>query len=203
MRSSSYKFLETSTFYHIFISFLFQTNTDLLLIHQNSNDFTQETLYLSFISKKKWCSPSQRFFKTSTFYHIFTIFNSEVCNISNKYWLHSKSTKNCFYTNTLHPPSFQKRIYDIHPRSFHKHQMFTTFLLVFTVDEMCNISNKYQPPSNLAKYKYFCKRDVISLLHFEKKNGVLHRKRFSKHSLLSTFSLFLMVSEVCNISNKY
>ena len=69
--------LETSTFYHIFISFLFQTNTDLLLIHQNSNDFTQETLYLSFISKKKWCCPSQRFFKTSTLYHIFTIFNSE------------------------------------------------------------------------------------------------------------------------------
>ena len=204
MRSPSYKFLETSTFYHIFISFLFQTNTDLLLIHQNSNDFTQETLYLSFISKKNGIFHRKVFSK----HPLFTTFSlfltvSEVCNISNKYWLHSKSTKNCFYTNTLHPPSFQKRIYDIHPRSFHKHQMFTTFLLVFTVDEMCNISNKYQPPSNLAKYKYFCKRDVISLLHFEKKIGVLHRKRFSKHSLLSTFSIFLIVSEVCNISKKY
>ena len=108
---------------------------------------------------------------------------SEVCNISNKYWLHSKSTKNYFYTNTLHPPSFQKRIYDIHPRSFHKHQMFTTFLLVFTVDEMCNISNKYQPPSNLAKYKYFCKRDVISLLHFEKKN-----RRSPSQTIFETFT---------------
>ena len=34
---------------------------------------------------------------------------------------------------------------------------FTTFKLqVFAVDQVCNISNKYQPPINLAKYKYFC-----------------------------------------------
>ena len=33
--------------------------------------------------------------------------------------------------------------------------IFTTFLPVFNVDEVCNISNKNQPPSNLAKYQYF------------------------------------------------
>ena len=33
--------------------------------------------------------------------------------------------------------------------------------------------------------------------------GALRRKRFSKHSLLTIFSQFLKVSEVCNISSKY
>ena len=35
------------------------------------------------------------------------------------------------------------------------------------MDEVCNISNKYQPPSNLAKYQYFYTRNFISFLHFE------------------------------------
>ena len=33
--------------------------------------------------------------------------------------------------------------------------ILTTFLLVFKVDEVCNISNKNQPPSNSTKYQYF------------------------------------------------
>ena len=36
--------------------------------------FTQETLHPSFISKRNLRSPQQKFFETSTFYHIFTIF---------------------------------------------------------------------------------------------------------------------------------
>ena len=36
----------------------------------------------------------------------------------------------------------------------------------------------------------------------KKKNGPLHRQRFSKHQLFTIFSLSLTVSEVCNISNK-
>ena len=69
------------------------------------------------------------------------------------------------------------------------------------MDEVCYISIKYQIPNNLAKSQYFCIRDFISLLHFEKM-GALRRKRFSKHSLLTIFSQFLKVSEVCNISSK-
>ena len=42
-------------------------------------------------------------------------------------------------------------------------------LLVFKVDEVCNISNKYKRPYNLAKYQYFYTKDFISLLHFETK----------------------------------
>ena len=35
------------------------------------------------------------------------------------------------------------------------------------MDEVCNISNKNQPPSNLAKYQYFYIREFVFLLHFE------------------------------------
>ena len=38
---------------------------------------------------------------------------------------------------------------------------------------------------------------------FREKPGVLYRKRFLKHPLFTTFSLFLKVSEVCNTSNKH
>ena len=70
------------------------------------------------------------------------------------------------------------------------------------MDEVWYISNKYQPPYNLAKHQYFYTRDSISLLHFGKKIGSLHYKRFLRHALFTTFSLFLKVSEVGNISNK-
>ena len=69
----------------------------------------------------------------------------------------------------------------------------TTFTLVFTGDEVCYISNKYQPPNNSAKYQYFYTSDFIYLLHFEKKDGVLHRKSFLKHPLFTVFSLILIV----------
>ena len=57
------------------------------------------------------------------------------------------------------------------------------------MDEVCYISYEYQP-NNLAKYQYFYTRNFISLRHFEKKIRALHRKRFSKHPLFTTFSLF-------------
>ena len=40
---------------------------------------------------------------------------------------------------------------------------------VFTTDEVCNISNKEQPPSNSGKCQYFYTRDFTSLFHFKKK----------------------------------
>ena len=82
-------------------------------------------------------------------------------------------------------------------RSFQKHSLFTTFLLVFTVVKMCNILNKYWPPDKLAKYIFFTQEGFyISVIL--KKTGALHRESFSKHLLFSTFSLFLTVNEVCN-----
>ena len=82
----------------------------------------------------------------------------------------------------------------LHRRSFLKHPLFT-------VDEVCNISNKYQPLSNLAKSTFTQKTLYLSFI--SKKNGALHRKRLSKHPLFTSFSLFLTESEVCIISNKY
>ena len=38
---------------------------------------------------------------------------------------------------------------------------------------------------------------------FRKKIDTLHLKSFLKHSLFTTISLFSVVSEICNISNKY
>ena len=81
-----------------------------------------------------------------------------------------------------------------------------TFYPIFTsfhsgLDEVCYISNKYQPLDNLAKHLYFYTRDFISLYNFGKKLEALHRKTFSEHPLFSTFSLFLKVDEVCNVSS--
>ena len=69
------------------------------------------------------------------------------------------------------------------------------------MDEVCYVSNKYQPPNNLAKYQYFYIRDLIPFLHFKKKLA-LPIANVLKHPLFTTFSLFLKMSEVCNISSK-
>ena len=52
---------------------IFQININLLVIQQNINIFTQETLYTSFNLKKKLALSIETFFETSIFYHIFTI----------------------------------------------------------------------------------------------------------------------------------
>ena len=55
--------------------------------------------FISFLHlEKNWRSPSRTFFKTSTFYPIFTILTvSEVCNISSKCWLPNKSATKIFF----------------------------------------------------------------------------------------------------------
>ena len=50
------------------------------------------------------------------------------------------------------------------------------FIIVFTVDEVRYISNKYQPPNNLVKSQYFYTTNFIPLLHFEIKNGAFQRE---------------------------
>ena len=108
---------------------------------------------------------------------------SEVCNTSNKCWLPNKSTIKIFLHKTPHnPPLFpyfkkkkeniyiyiyiyisQETLYRsfiaqklgaLHRKRFLKDPLFTRFLLVFKVENVCYISNKYQP-NNLAKYQYF------------------------------------------------
>ena len=133
------------------------------------------------------------FFKTSTFYYIFTIFQINAEFIINKLTRY-------FYAKLITPLLYFKMKL-LSPSQNLSH--VETFLAVFTVDEVCHFSNKYQPPNNLAKYKCFCTRNFTSILHFEKNIGALHRKYFSENRLFTSFSPFLTVREVCNISNKY
>ena len=63
------------------------------------------------------------------------------------------------------------------------------------MDEVCYVSNKYQPPDKLAKDQYFYTRNFMFLLHFEKELGLPIEKSFSKDPLFTTFSVFLRLSE--------
>ena len=109
-------------------------------------------------------------FSKHPFFTIFSLFLSvsEVCNISNKYCLHNKSAQKVFLHKNLTPFLHFRKNCAPHCRIFKKYPPFTTILLVFRIDEVCNISNKYHSPSNLAKYQYFYTREFISFLHFEK-----------------------------------
>ena len=49
----------------------------------------------------------------------------------------------------------------------------------------------------------FLHKGIYSPPSFRKKIGVLHCKKFSKHPLFITFSQFLKVGEICNISGKW
>ena len=118
--------------------------------------------------------------------------------ISNKYWLPNKSAKKSCYTWHFTPLFNIEKIYALDRRSFQKHPLFTTFLLVFTVGEVSNISRKYWPPKKLSKILIFSHKRPS--LHFQKKISFLYRKGNSKHPLFTTF---LIVSEIWYFSNKY
>ena len=64
---------------------MFQINTNLLIIQQNINIFSQKTLYLCLIWKRIGALHRKRFLK-HPFFAIFLLFLkvSEVCNISSK-----------------------------------------------------------------------------------------------------------------------
>ena len=142
---------ETSTFYHILICFHSGRGVQYfkqILISQkftNTLIFLHKKLYtLLYLEKTIDALHRKRFSNRSlfiTFSLLLTV--SEVCNISNKYWHTNKSVKNCFYTRHLKIflllrnermrfPS-QKLIETI---------TFSIFLLVLSVDELCNVSNK-------------------------------------------------------------
>ena len=114
---------ETFTFYPVFTSFQ--------LVFLKIGIFTHYTLHPFFIF------PLQRFFEISTFYHIFAIFNSEVCNISNKCWHPNKLVKHYYlYSRYLIVILHFKRINKKYP-------LFITFALFLTMSVVCNIS-KFQ-----------------------------------------------------------
>ena len=133
---------------------IFQINTNLLIIQRNINIFTQDTLYLSFISKKIGAFHCKRFPK-----HIpFTTFSlflkvSEVCNTSSKCGLPNNSAnKVLLHTKPYTSPLFKRKNLHSPLQNLLETSTFSTCRLVFTVDEVCNISNKNRPPSNIPKH---------------------------------------------------
>ena len=137
----------------------------------NTLIFLQKWLYFPNLSQKKFSSLHPKSFSKHPLFTTFPLFFTvtEVCNISNKCKLLNKSATKIFLHKTPDTvPLWHQKICALHCKIFEKHPLFATFLLVFTVDELCYISNKYQSPNNLRKYQYFYTGDFISLLHFEK-----------------------------------
>ena len=111
-------------------------------------------------------------FRSTHFLPLFPLFLqvSEVCHILSKCWLPNKSAnKTLLHKAPYIPPLFQIKIWALHCRIFEEYPLFTTFLVFLTVDKVCYISNKYQPPYDLEKRQYFHTIDFISLFYFEKK----------------------------------
>ena len=64
---------------------------------------------------------------------------------------------------------FPKAIGGLDDKDFQKHARFTICLLVLTVGEFYNISNKIQLPNRSAKYLLFYTKDLTYLLYFQGK----------------------------------
>ena len=112
--------------------------------------YLHKRLYSLLHFEKNWRSLLQTFFEHPPFttFLLFIIFY-EVCNISNKYWLTSKSAKEIFLHKTPYTPPLFKKNCALHRRKFRKHPLFY-HILVFTVDKVGNISNKYKRLSNFV-----------------------------------------------------
>ena len=108
---------------------LFQINTDLLVIYQNINISTQQTLTLSFISKNKLALLIANFFRNIQFLPHFPLLLTvnEICNISNEYCLFDKSAKEIFNTRDFAPFLRFKKKCALHFRSFYKQPLFPHF----------------------------------------------------------------------------
>ena len=149
---------------------MFEKSTDLLVIYQNINIFTPDT-FIPPSFRKKICALHPTSFSNHPLVTTLSLFlkMSEVCNISNV-GLNNKSANKTFLQNTPHIlPSFQKTLRSpsqIFLETLTFHHIFSS-LHSYTVDEVCNISNKNQPPSNLAKLQYL--RYFISLIHIKEK----------------------------------
>ena len=166
--------------------------------------FLHKRLYIPPSFRKKIGAPHHTSFSKHPLFTTFSLFLKviEVCNISSKCWLLNKVANKIFLRKTSYTLAlFHRKSCALHSGNLLKTSTFYHVLSSFDIAWVCYISYKYQLPNNLGKYQYFYKRDFVSLLHFEK-IGALHRQSFSKHPLFTSFSLFLKVSEVCNISSK-
>ena len=130
--------------------------------------YTKDLLFLLHFENKLALSVA-KIFQNLHFLFPFSLFLtvSEVCNISNKYWLPNKSATKMFLHETPYTvPSFQQKYLGLDRRRFQKDRLFTIFLPNLTEGEVCNISNKDQSRKSLWTYYYFYARDFITFFHF-------------------------------------
>ena len=126
-----------------------------------------------------------------------------MCYISNKYQpLNNLAKHHHFYTRDFISLLHFKQKFTISIAEFFRNIHRNNFLVFLTVDEVCYISNKYQPPYDLVKRQYLYTRGFICLLHFGKKMVLSIANVFRNIHFLPLFSLFLQVSEVCDILSK-
>ena len=102
----------------------------------------------------------------------------------------------------MHLSFFSKAIGGLYHRGSQKYLRFTIYLLVLTVSELYNISDKNQLPNKSRKYLLFYTRPYIPPL-FSRKIGPLYRRGSRKHLFFTTFSLVLRMGRKFNITNKY
>ena len=85
----------------------------------------------------------------------------------------------------------KKIISALYSKGFPKHPLFTTFSLILTVYEVCNMWNKYWLANKLAKKVYLSKKSY-TLLSFNRRNDALHHKSFKLvFAVDESFSFYL------------
>ena len=113
------------------------------------------------------------------------------------------TTQLILYKTRYTPASFQKKLRCPSQMLLETSTFYHTFTSFHSGWARCTI---FQINTNLlviyGKFNIFTKETYPSFISKKKKISALYRKRFSKHPLFTTFSIFLKVSEVCNISSK-
>ena len=125
---------------------------------------------MTFESNSKQRSEHELLFGTRFITTFNTVFSTIVENVKTQCIRLVSSLTTINQTTILHKipytsPSFQKTNCTLHPRRFQKNPLFA-FLLIFTVNKLCNISNKYRIPSNLPSINIFTQGTLY--IYFEK-----------------------------------
>ena len=125
---------------------------------------------MTFGSNSKQRSEHELLFGTRFITTFNTVFSTIVENVKTQCIRLVSSLTTINQTTILHKipytsPSFQKTNCTLHPRRFQKNPLFA-FLLIFTVNKLCNISNKYRIPSNLPSINIFTQGTLY--IYFEK-----------------------------------
>ena len=134
-------------------------------------------------------SPSHNILETSTFYYIFSIFDSGwgvlyFKKIPTFFWF--TETSLLLHKRLYIPLSFWEKIGALHRKRFTEHPLFTTFSLFLKVSDICNISSKCWLLNKSAN-TIFLHKAPYTLPLFQIKICALHRRTFKKHPFFTTF----------------